>query len=324
MSFGFSVGDFLVLSQLALNVYNSCRGASAEFKSIASEASTLSFVLKRLSSDFPHRTLDEEDTKELVLIHTRTREALEDIQGLLQKYRSLEQQKPRKLDRIKWALKPSSDVRTKLLFHAGVLNCLNTSLIKYAAPPSEHQFPSLSEGDHVAYMRNHRLSQDRVEQSVTSFIKNFTDSATAPAEQDPLDDALSTHRPALDQLAASDRLTSCTSLIPETPTSQCSNCEGDNYLRSGGLSEGPSWDSALSGESATTVDDKNRLLQAGNIYQHVKGLGNSLQINGDIGQSTTDWSCRRNTYFDVVAEGDSIQLNGHVLDLSSFLSAAKS
>jgi hypothetical protein len=130
MSFGFSIGDFVTLSQLALNIYNSCKSSPSEFKSIAGEVNTLSIILGILSSHLQECTLDEQATKKLEVLHTQTLEVLTDIEALLQKYGSLGRKKPRTLHRIQWALKRSSEVHTKLIFHAGVLCCINTSLTK--------------------------------------------------------------------------------------------------------------------------------------------------------------------------------------------------
>ena len=131
MSFGFSIGDFLTLSQIALNIYDSCKNSPTEFKSITSEVNTLSLILKSIASHLSEHSVDAEAAKELELLCCQTSRVLEDIRSLLRKYGSLGQRKPRMLDRIRWALKRGSlEVRNKLLFHAGVLNYLNTSLTK--------------------------------------------------------------------------------------------------------------------------------------------------------------------------------------------------
>lgn len=131
MSFGFSVGDFVALSTVAYNIYGSLKDSPAEFKSITSEANTLSAILKNIASHLSDHNVDPDSAEELGSLHRQTSKVLEDIRELLERFGSLAKKKPRKFDRIKWALKGSSaELRNKLLFHAGVLNYLNTSLTK--------------------------------------------------------------------------------------------------------------------------------------------------------------------------------------------------
>ncbi|KAH9216082.1 hypothetical protein DL95DRAFT_267896, partial [Leptodontidium sp. 2 PMI_412] len=45
MSFGFSVGDFIAVGRLVLNLYNACKDAPGEFREINGELSSLHIIL---------------------------------------------------------------------------------------------------------------------------------------------------------------------------------------------------------------------------------------------------------------------------------------
>ncbi|PMD29363.1 hypothetical protein L207DRAFT_394586, partial [Hyaloscypha variabilis F] len=51
MSFGYSVGDFVAIGQLAWTVYKSCKGAPGEFQELARELSTLHTILHELEDE---------------------------------------------------------------------------------------------------------------------------------------------------------------------------------------------------------------------------------------------------------------------------------
>jgi hypothetical protein len=189
-------------------------------------------------------------------------------------------------------------------------------------------------------MPYHRLSQDRLEQNLTMLIKNFTKGATAHAEN-PSNSKPLAHRPAFDQSTAwrasgpADNLASSAPVsaegcpLPdvllcesEIPTPQPSSYRNGDSLPDNWSSEAQDTAPSLPGESPNTTDDQGQRSQAGSNYQHVRAEGNSFQFNGNIGESKL-WSCRNNTYFDVVVGGNSIQLNGNVLDPGIFLSVAK-
>jgi len=58
MGFGFSVGDFIAISALAMNIYSSCKNSSRSFKSITSEVNSLHIVLKKISEYLSEHSLD--------------------------------------------------------------------------------------------------------------------------------------------------------------------------------------------------------------------------------------------------------------------------
>ncbi|KAJ5035009.1 uncharacterized protein L3040_008271 [Drepanopeziza brunnea f. sp. 'multigermtubi'] len=94
MSFGTSVGDIIVLTQLAHKNYRNCKQAGGEYLEIASEVRSLHSVLRTVRDEAKRRdslifNSGPEITKELTNIADGCKGVLEGIDALLTKYRGL-------------------------------------------------------------------------------------------------------------------------------------------------------------------------------------------------------------------------------------------
>lgn len=94
MSFGTSVGDFILLIQLAHKSYRNCKEAGGEYLEIAVEVRSLHSVLRTIRGEAERRdslifNAGPEITKELARIADGCKGVLEGIDALLTKYRGL-------------------------------------------------------------------------------------------------------------------------------------------------------------------------------------------------------------------------------------------
>jgi hypothetical protein len=89
MSFGYSVGDFIALGQLAWQVYKSCKDAPGSFRNISSEVLSLHAVLKEVEETLLSYTLPKSKQASLVTITSGCQDVLGDLQSLVNKYESL-------------------------------------------------------------------------------------------------------------------------------------------------------------------------------------------------------------------------------------------
>ena len=101
MSFGFSVGDFITVGQLAWNVYKSCQDAPESFSNISIEVLSLHAVLKSAEESLADQVLSESRQASLETISTGCRKTLQDLQALVGKYESLGTKTKRTFDRNK-------------------------------------------------------------------------------------------------------------------------------------------------------------------------------------------------------------------------------
>lgn len=114
MSFGFSIGDFIALGQLAWKVYRSCKDAPECFKNISQEVLSLHAVLREVEENISAQTLPVTRQSNLKTIGDGCRNVLEDLQSLVDKYESLGTQSKRTWDRMKWGHEDIAELRSRL------------------------------------------------------------------------------------------------------------------------------------------------------------------------------------------------------------------
>ncbi|KAH0603574.1 uncharacterized protein H6S33_007896 [Morchella sextelata] len=98
MSFGFGVGDFLAVSQLAWNLYRYCyvvaRGAPQEFQLLLQEITTLSQSIKllELEAQDPNSTLARSGEDRILMVKemmSRVEVTLKELEKHAKKYEKL-------------------------------------------------------------------------------------------------------------------------------------------------------------------------------------------------------------------------------------------
>ncbi|MCJ1462733.1 hypothetical protein MMC07_001336 [Pseudocyphellaria aurata] len=130
MSFGFSVGDFAALGQLAWKIYKACKDAPDSFKNLSQEVSSLHLVLKEVEETFSDSALSASQQSRLESVGDGCRVILEDLQCSLDKYNSLGTKSKRTWDRIGWGSNDIAELRLRLISNTVMLTTLvNTSQI---------------------------------------------------------------------------------------------------------------------------------------------------------------------------------------------------
>ncbi|KAH6724320.1 hypothetical protein BKA61DRAFT_665023 [Leptodontidium sp. MPI-SDFR-AT-0119] len=130
MSFGFSVGDFIAVGRLVLNLYNACKDAPGEFREINGKLSSLHIIL----CDLAEQALDPTSLlirrgknrgPEWREIRLNLEATLCELQDLVDRYRTMGRSAWR---RVRLASENLSELRAKLGFHLGVINVFLDSL----------------------------------------------------------------------------------------------------------------------------------------------------------------------------------------------------
>ncbi|KAL9607517.1 MAG: hypothetical protein Q9167_007572 [Letrouitia subvulpina] len=129
MSFGFSLGDFLQVIQLANNIRTRFVDAPLQFKAISDEVKSLSNVLRDIEDVLPLRDLADIQEKELHEIAQGCRNALKDLENTLDKYQELDKSRkalsgrPRWIwKRLRWDQKDIDRMRNRISSHVLLLN----------------------------------------------------------------------------------------------------------------------------------------------------------------------------------------------------------
>ena len=129
MSFGFSVGDFLAVGNLAWKVYCAFKDCPAVFQGIAYEASATHIVIKRLEDEARDQQsmlnrCGPAKNQELRNLMRGLWKVLEELDGIVVKY----QQGRRISNSYRMATKDLSGLRAKLNFHLTAINSFTDSL----------------------------------------------------------------------------------------------------------------------------------------------------------------------------------------------------
>jgi len=143
MSFGFSVGDFLGVGTLVWSVYSSYAGAPEQFRNFSQEILSLHVVFKKVEDQLRNQgsgnttlMLSAKDTDDLKILHDGLQTIMKELEALLQKYRSLTENRSISFDRLRWGQEDLAGFRERILMHVGLLAMFNTSLTSYVHPPS--------------------------------------------------------------------------------------------------------------------------------------------------------------------------------------------
>ena len=122
MSFGYAVGDVIVIGKLAWSVYKACIDAPTSFGNIAQEVIALEVVIRQFGEAFEGQELSELEQKRLDIIGKGCRDVLKDLQSLVEKYENLGLNAKLSFDRLKWAAAPVDELRTRLISNTTILS----------------------------------------------------------------------------------------------------------------------------------------------------------------------------------------------------------
>ncbi|MCJ1390796.1 hypothetical protein MMC18_003657 [Xylographa bjoerkii] len=128
MSFGYGIGDVVVVGKLAWTVYKSCKDAPASFGNISQEVIALEAVIRQFEEAFEGQVLSVIEQERLRSVGQGCKDVLQELQELVQKYEGLGSNAKLSFDRLKWGAAPVDDLRTRLMSNTLLLSAfLQTS-----------------------------------------------------------------------------------------------------------------------------------------------------------------------------------------------------
>lgn len=291
MSFGFSVGDFITVSALALSIYNSCKNSSGDFKNISNEVGSLHMVLEKTTEYISDYSLDTDGIQRLGSLKNECNSVLEDTQDLLRKYRSLGTKKGRKLDKLRWALKDVSGIRQRLIVNANMLTAFNTALTN--------------------------SSQARVESKLTTFIDMVDQFGYDCATSSPNEKSQAVLSECSRENVGRQYKQVSNSAVASCQLCACSGCFcGEQSCTRRSVMQAP----PLLGRAVGGIPEHQT--RSRHVYRCVSSKDSSIQVNGDIGDIQTRLH-GNHVYGHVIAGGNSRQVNGDIPDAHVFLQFMK-
>ncbi|KAI9714125.1 MAG: hypothetical protein M1828_001215 [Chrysothrix sp. TS-e1954] len=121
MSFGFGVGDFLAVSELAWKIYKAVKEAPHAFQDIHQELQSFTFVLREVQENVTKRKLSPQQEERLGGILSGCQHVLEDLENLVERYQGLLGKSGLSLDRPKFAGQNVVALRMRLISNMNML-----------------------------------------------------------------------------------------------------------------------------------------------------------------------------------------------------------
>jgi len=139
MSFGFSVGDFLTIIQLAQRVIKSCEAAPKTFQDITGEVRRLHIVLKKTQEVIAASS--QNVGPDLQRLAAGCQEVLVDVETLLEKFEGLRSGRKNSFsffrkdyyDRLRWDHEDVADLRARIMTNTSLMIAFNTSCQRCAS-----------------------------------------------------------------------------------------------------------------------------------------------------------------------------------------------
>ncbi|MCJ1464200.1 hypothetical protein MMC07_002813 [Pseudocyphellaria aurata] len=127
MSFGFSVADFVTLGQSAWTTYQACKNAGGKYQRLSQELKNLHIALDRLKDEAEKpeslvRLDMERHSTKVQQIWRDCDDILREVDGLIDKHKSLGMSKRRLRDKWQFGTKELGDIRSEIAARTNVIN----------------------------------------------------------------------------------------------------------------------------------------------------------------------------------------------------------
>lgn len=142
MSFGFSLGDFLSVAQLAWRITQACCESGSDFAELQSEALSMHTVLNATQDVLERARPTTAQVERLLVVGKGCRDVLIQVDAILKKYRSLGSSQRRLRDKLRWHVEKKGNVRIRLMSHTTMLASINSTITQYV-----HVSPSPTEAE---------------------------------------------------------------------------------------------------------------------------------------------------------------------------------
>ena len=120
MSFGYSVGDMMAISGLAVKVYTAYKDAPDDYRNISDEVVSLHIIINKAARHFESTTLSHDEQQEGLKVLKGCENVLKELDSLIAKYDGLDSANI--FQRVKFGGKDIATLRERLVSNTGLLN----------------------------------------------------------------------------------------------------------------------------------------------------------------------------------------------------------
>ena len=123
MSFGYSAGDVIALSQLAVKVHAAYKDAPKNYRDISEEVKSLQVIIDRAVQHFANPVLSDSNRQQGHEVLKGCKSVLEDLNSIIKKYDSLASADASQvIKRVKLGMEDIATLRIRLISNTGLLN----------------------------------------------------------------------------------------------------------------------------------------------------------------------------------------------------------
>ena len=123
MSLGYSVGDVIAISQLAIKVYTAYKDAPDIYGHIADEVAGLQVLIDKVEQHFKSAAISSNDRHNGQKVLKGCQSILEDLSSLIEKYKSLASTNKRLVfKRVKLGMEDIATLRARLISNTTLLS----------------------------------------------------------------------------------------------------------------------------------------------------------------------------------------------------------
>lgn len=134
MSFGYGVGDFLVVGQLCWRLYKRCKESPGNYAQLSTEVGALHNVLKETEELLSQQELTTAQQARLATCRQGCEQVLKDLNGILERYQSLGTKSQRTFDRLGYGMQDVNGIRLRLNLNVSMLDAFNNAYVRLTLP----------------------------------------------------------------------------------------------------------------------------------------------------------------------------------------------
>ena len=127
MSLGFSVSDFVTVGGLCWKLYKKCKDSPGNYRQLTREVGALHNVIQETAELLSQQSLTVQQKEKLRLATVGCEEVLQDLDELLDKYRSMGTKAQKALDRWGFGAEDIDGIRTRLVSNVTLLDAFNNA-----------------------------------------------------------------------------------------------------------------------------------------------------------------------------------------------------
>ena len=129
--FGWGVGDVIALVKLAAKVRAAYKDAPHSYRHISEEVKSLQIIIKKAAKHFEGTTLSEDDQQEGQEVLKGCQSVLEDLDSLIETYKSLASadDKVQFFKKVKLGTEDTATLRARLISNTGLLSSFIQRLV---------------------------------------------------------------------------------------------------------------------------------------------------------------------------------------------------